>query len=140
MGCIGCKFGKPKSYPKSYEILIEEDSDVYQGFINIYQSGDPEEYKFYGILPPDVKKFYLVFKKQDEERLPLAISFEIRDDTFLSNQYQFMRQCIDKNAKELDCLVIQFPDSELTNVYCCNVSPSFPFPVEVSGEIKLKIA
>jgi hypothetical protein len=133
MGCVGCK---QKTIQKNYDIIIEQPNDGF-AFLNIYQNDTPDEYLFYGILSPNVNRFHLVFKKQDEERLPLAISFEINDEHFLANQYQFLKHCFDKKVEDLDCVVIQFPNEKLTNVFCCDVSPSFPFPVEISGCIKL---
>ena len=124
--------------PKKYQIILDEQKES-PAFINIYQNEDSDKYLFYGILSPNVNKLYFVFKKQDETRLPLAIGFELNDEYFVSNQFQFLKHSYDKKLNDLDCIVIQFPDSELSDVYFCEVTPSFPFPVEISGEVKLKM-
>jgi hypothetical protein len=103
--------------------------------LNIYRND--KGYKFQGVLPSDTKKFYLLFRKDDVNNLPLAISFELRDDFFLINQYHFLRPD-DKPKQELENLILQFPEDELSETHSCDVSPSFPFSVEIEGEIILK--
>lgn len=127
---MGCKNAKQEH---NYDVIID-DPDLP---VSIYIEEDNFGYKFHGILSSDVKRFYLIFKKEDEEKLPLAISFELSDENFLANQYQFLKQCIDKQKEDLEGLVIQFPDDIHSSIYSCDVSPSFPFPVEIKGNINL---
>jgi hypothetical protein len=132
---MGCIHGREiKTSPKSkYDLIIEDDKDCY---LNIYQENDV--YFISGTLSPDVKKFFLIFKKEDEERLPVAISFELSDENFISNQYQFLKFCPSLSLHDLDNVIVQFPDDELSGIYSCDVSPSFPFAVDIKGSIKLK--
>lgn len=138
MGCIQGRESRNKNTPSKYNILLDDEKEK-DYYINIYQNENfTDEYLISGTLSPDVKKFYLVFKKEDEERLPIAISFELSDESFLSNQYQFIKFCPTLKPLDLHNVFIQFPDSEISSVYSCDVSPSFPFPVDISGSIKLK--
>lgn len=127
---MGCMKSKPK-----YQIIIESKEQPY--YLNIYKDSE-NEYIFTGVLSPDITNFYLVFKKVDEERLPLAISFELSDDDVFTNQYQFLKLRIDKTISNIENTSIQFPDTELSNIYSCDVSPSYPFPIDIYGRIKLK--
>ncbi len=131
MGCLFAKKSKSK-----YDVIIEEEEKEY--FLNIYQESNPDEYIISGTLFPNVKQFYLIFKKQDEERLPIAFTFEISDETFISNQYQFLKICPDEKKEELSYVHIQYPEDELSSIYSCQLSPSFPFPVDINAKIKLK--
>jgi hypothetical protein len=131
MGCMNSK----RINTIKYDVMIEdEDKDYY---INI-DTKSIDEYHIDGVLSPDVKKFYLLFKKVDEEKLPLAISFEVSDENIRANQYQFLRLCPNKSLSEIGSVCVQFPEEELSNVYCCDVSPSFPYPVDVKAIVKLK--
>jgi hypothetical protein len=141
MGCIhGRETGnrnENKTLPK-YNIILDDEKEK-DYYINIYQNeNQPDEYLISGTLSPDVKRFYIVIKKEDEERLPVAISFELSDESFLSNQYQFIKFCPTLKPIDLNNVFVQFPDQELSSVYSCEVSPSFPFAVDISGSIKLK--
>ena len=109
--------------------------------INIFQrkdiynkEGSARDYIFQGVLPSDTKKFYLIFKKEDEQDLPLAVPFELRDDYIVINQYHYLRP----TNEHPDHMIIQFPDSELSQTFVVEVSPSFPYPLEIYGEIKLQ--
>lgn len=133
MGCIQGR--ESRSPPKSkYDIIVEDDDNNY--YLNIYQ--EKNEYIISGTLSPDVKKFFLIFKKEDEEKLPVAVSFELTDENFISNQYQFLKFCPNLSKEDLDNVVVQYPDDDLSGIYSCEVSPSFPFAVDVKGSIKLK--
>lgn len=133
MGCIQGR--ESRSPPKSkYDIIVEDDDNDY--YLNIYQ--EKNEYIISGTLSPDVKKFFLIFKKEDEEKLPVAVSFELTDENFISNQYQFLKFCPNLSKEDLDNVVVQYPDDDLSGIYSCEVSPSFPFAVDVKGSIKLK--
>jgi hypothetical protein len=128
---MGCKNAKPID---KYEIIID-DPDLP---VSIHVERENDGYKFHGILSSDVKRFYLIFKKEDEEKLPLAISFELSDEHFLANQYQFLKPCLHKQKEDMEGLVLQFPDEILSTIYSCDISPSFPYPVDIKGNIKLK--
>ena len=130
MGCMNSK----KSISKYDVILNEEEKDYY---INIYQENS-DEYSFSGTLSSDVTKFYLVFKKEDEEKLPLAISFELSDEKFFSTQYRFLKLCLDKSLDDIGNIIVQFPEDNLSSIFSCDVSPSFPYPVDIKGSIRLK--
>jgi hypothetical protein len=136
MGCIHGRESRDTSKPK-YDIILDDDEKDY--YVNIYQSeNDPDEYLISGTLSPDVRKFFIIVKKEDEERLPVAISFELMDESFLSNQYQFLKFCPNLSQKDLQNICVQFPDDELSGVYSCEISPSFPFAIDIKGYIKLK--
>jgi len=127
MGCI-----KSKS---KYDVVIEYEDNPYH--LNIYKETD-DEYIFSGVLKPNLTKFYLLFMKEDEERLPFAISFNISDDGFVSHQYQFLKLDMENTSNHTDNITIQFPDKELSSVFMCDVSPSYPFITDVYGRIDLK--
>ena len=77
---------------------------------------------------------------KDPEIQFLINQIEQQRDLALSQSSALYKKVVDltKKVEDLDCVVIQFPNEKLTNVFCCDVSPSFPFPVEISGCIKLK--
>lgn len=127
---MGCMESKPK-----YDVVIEYQDKPYH--LNIYKESE-DKYVFTGVLKPDLTKFFLVFMKEDEEKLPLAISFDISDDDFTSHQYRFLKPNPDKSIDSLENITIQFPDKELSYIYSCEVSPSFPFVTDIRGEITLK--
>jgi hypothetical protein len=136
--------GQTKEQPKPLMEIIRKNPES-DPCINVYQrkdtynkEGSARDYLFQGVLPSDTKRFFLLFKKEDEEDLPLAIPFELRDDFFLISQYHFLKPSMDKKKEEVQNLILQFPESNLTDLYVCDVSPSFPFPVEITGEIILK--
>lgn len=133
MGCIHGRIEKTIPTSKYNIIMDSEDKDYY---LNIYQ--DENEYIISGTLSPDIKKFYLIFRKEDEEKLPLAISVELSDNHFVSNQYQFLKSCPNLSQKDLNHVYVQFPDDELSGVYSCEISPSFPFALDIKGRIQLK--
>lgn len=103
-------------------------------FMNIYIENN--QYCFSGVLDIDSDHFYLVFLKQHEDRIPLAVHFEISDETFTSQQFQLMF-LLNQSPQEMDNLILQFGQEDMTNVYQINVSPSFPFPVDIKGSIKI---
>jgi hypothetical protein len=127
---MGCTKSKSK-----YNIIIDDQDQPYH--LNIYKETD-NEYIFSGVLKPNLTKFYLLFIKEDEERLPLAISFVISDDSFTSHQYQFLKLKPNQSIDSLENITIQFPDEDLSQIYSCDVSPSYPFIVDIYGRIKLK--
>lgn len=106
-------------------------------YIQIYLVSD-NEYAFYGIIPPDGEEFYLVVKKEDEDRLPIAISFEVSENHHICNQYQMIQLCLDEVNLKKQNIIVDFPYEELSHYYCCPISPRFPFAVEIYGSIKLK--
>lgn len=128
-------FSKRTTTAIKYDVIIEDEEKDY--YMNI-DKHSTDEYHIDGVLSSDVKKFYLLFKKVDEEKLPLAISFEVSDENFRVNQYQFLRLCPNKSLSEIGRVCVQFPEEELSSVYCCDVSPSFPYPIDVKGIVKLK--
>ena len=130
---MGCMNTKPNY---KYDFSLDEEQDrIY--YMNIFKNSS-DEYSFTGVLSPDVKSFHLIFMKEDEERLPLAISFDLSDDGFHGSQYQFLQLSLTKSKEDLENVVIQYPDDELSNVFSCLLSPSFPYAVDISGTIKLK--
>jgi len=131
---MGCIHGRESRSPPKYDIIVEDDDNDY--YLNIYQENN--EYILSGTLSPDVKKFFLIFKKDDEETLPVAISLELTCENFISNQYQFLKFCPHLSKEDLDNVIVQYPDNDLSGIYSCEVSPSFPFPVDIKGSIKLK--
>jgi hypothetical protein len=137
MGCIHGRESRDTLSKPKYDIIIEDEQKDY--YVNIYPSeNDPDEYLISGTLSQDVKKFFLIIKKEDEERLPVAISFELSDESFLSSQYQFLKFCPNLSPQDLENVFVQFPDDELSGVYSCEISPSFPFAIDIKGSIKLK--
>ena len=130
---MGCMNTKPKS---TYDVILDEEEDkIY--YMNIFKNSS-DEYSFTGVLSPDVKSFHLIFMKEDEERLPFAISFDLSDDGFQGSQYQFLQSSLTKSKEDLENVIIQYPDDELSHVFTCLLSPSFPYAVDIKGTIKLK--
>ena len=106
-------------------------------FMNIYicEDGDKISYVYSGVLPPDCQCFYLVFQQMDEERLPFATEFKISDDLFDSFQYQLLSKT-NLPVTEIPNLFLQF-EKETTTLYFVSISPGFPFPVDICGQIIL---
>jgi hypothetical protein len=130
---MGCFKSKPK-----YESIIEYQEDQSSYFMNIYKPSE-NEYIFSGVLSPDVKKFCLLFKKEDEERLPLAISFHLSEDNIHVHQYQLLRLSLELSLQDINnSTSIQFPEEELSSIYSCQISPSFPYAIDIYGTIPLK--
>jgi hypothetical protein len=104
-------------------------------FMNIYKPYE-KQYVFSGVLNSNCKHFYLVFDQNDEHKLPYAIEFQISDESMNCRQYQLMN-LLDKDFDEYDHLFVQMDDAKLSKLYMIDVSPSFPFPVDISGNILL---
>lgn len=129
---MGCKNGKQKETLLDRDHLKANNSPI---FMNVYTI-DSTTYGFSGVLNADSKFFYLVFLKKDEDKLPLAVNFELSDDAFIVSQYQFLSQC--QENPETGLVTHQFEDTQVTAYYRCEVSPSFPFPVDIKGIVKIK--
>jgi hypothetical protein len=117
----------------TYEI----EKKKHDSYIQIYLVSK-NEYSFYGIIPPDVEEFYLVIRKEDEERLPIAIQFEISEMNHICYQYQMIQSCFQEDHLKKENIVLDFPYDQLSHYYHCPISPRFPFATEIYGSIKLK--
>jgi hypothetical protein len=126
---------KSNSVHPNYDVEIKKDNLV---FIHISKPNS-NQYNFGGILTPEADYFYLLFDKEDEELLPIAISFQIENENeILCNQYQMLSLCLDMNPIHQNNIYIQFHFDKLSHIYSCKISPCFPFPVEIFGTIRLK--
>jgi hypothetical protein len=132
---MGCEMSS-LSPPDKFHHLINQKEKVYS-YIQIYLVSS-NEYGFYGIVPPDGEEFYLVFQKEHEERIPIAISFEISEMNHICNQYQMIRFCSNDEYIEKQNIIIDFPKTNLSNYYYCPISPRFPFTIEIYGSVQLK--
>ena len=132
---MGCEMSQPKYYPNYEEIInTKKNNNVH---LQIYLVSE-NEYAFYGIVPPDQEEFYLVFRKEDEERLPIAISYEVSEEQHLCNQYQMIQVCLEDNHLKKENIILDFTSTQLSHYYSCPISPMFPFAVEIYGSVKLK--
>jgi hypothetical protein len=107
-------------------------------YIQIYLVSS-NEYAFYGIVPPDGEEFHLIFKKEDEERLPIAIAFEVSEMNHICNQYQMIQKCWNEEEIKKENMILDFNCSEFSNYYSCSITPRFPFAIEIYGKIHLRI-
>ncbi len=103
--------------------------------MNIYKPSE-KEYVFSGVLNSNCKYFYLVFDQNDEYKLPYAVEFHLSDESINCRQYQLMT-LLDKDSDLYDHLFVQMDDVKLSKLYMVCISPSFPFPVDISGNILL---
>jgi hypothetical protein len=118
-------------------------------FMNIYKEGN--NYKISGVVGPDSTRFYLVFYKRDQEMLPFAIDFSVNDSVFETQMFQLLIPLPnDDNLSSIysgiffqyceNCLNKDDPasaDELLSNLYYVDISPSFPFSVEISGFVRI---
>jgi hypothetical protein len=119
-----------------YYCIPENYFDIVEPlFMNIYKTYDEKEYVFSGVLNSNCQHFYLVFDRNDEHKLPYAVEFQLSDESINCRQYQLMN-LLDKDY-EYDHLFVQMEDVKLSKLYMIDVSPSFPFPVDISGKILL---
>lgn len=104
-------------------------------FMNIYKKTN-QEYVFSGVLDSNCKYFYLVFDKKDENKLPYAVEFHLSDESINCYQYQLM-SLLNKSTDQVENLFVQLDEGQLSNLYMVCISPSFPFPIDISGNILL---
>ncbi len=69
--------------------------------------------------------------------IPLAVNFTIFTETFETRQFHYLLESY-LDVEFVDNIVVQYDPSErMTGLYQIEVSPSFPFPVDVKGVVKI---
>jgi hypothetical protein len=131
---MGCK--KSKINIKPVEKIYNIDKPKGNSYVQIYLKSN-DEYGFFGILSPDIEFFYLVFRKEDEDRLPVAIPFEISDNNHICNQYQFLKIGLDMEEIPNN-IYLEYKYEKLSNYYLVDITPRFPFAIEIYGSVHLK--